>query len=367
MSREIQTRAQSAALQKQDPVDGLIDKALPKLREAASRYIDITKFARIAVGTIKRTPKLAQCTETSLLLCLLDCAAMGLLPTGKRGGAYMIPYGTEATLVPDYRGLMWLAEKGEIVRRISAHAVHANDLFKIKLGDSPSVAHEPTTGDEMGDFIGAYSIAWLPDEEEPEVEWMTKRQIDMIRARSKASGAGPWKTDYEPMAIKTVIKRQLSRMPVEITPELERAMDVDNRANEINVTPSAQRPALSFGSLPAATGSSPEPKDETESRVEEPKPVEERTAAVEKKPAAEVKPVPLAIREELNSALQFAPESVCKEVIGDSTRDDLAKLSDEEQIAAAKVLNSRTAKHDAAEDKKTDRPAPRTVPAGSLI
>ena len=57
---------------------------------------------------------------------------------------------------------------------------------------------------------------------------MTKADVDAIRKRSKASGSGPWVTDYSEMGKKTVLRRMSKRWP--LAPELAGAIDDEARA-----------------------------------------------------------------------------------------------------------------------------------------
>jgi recombinational DNA repair protein RecT len=57
---------------------------------------------------------------------------------------------------------------------------------------------------------------------------MTIDEVDAIRQRSKAASAGPWVTDFEEMAKKTVMRRLLKRAPMSV--ELAAAVALDNKA-----------------------------------------------------------------------------------------------------------------------------------------
>ena len=61
---------------------------------------------------------------------------------------------------------------------------------------------------------------------------MSKKEVDDIRKRSRAGQSGPWVTDYEEMAKKTVFKRLSKWLPV--TPDLEAAVEHDNQEYQSN-------------------------------------------------------------------------------------------------------------------------------------
>ena len=54
---------------------------------------------------------------------------------------------------------------------------------------------------------------------------MTKAEVDAIRNRSKSKDRGPWVTDYEAMALKTVIRRSFRYLPVSVEAQSAAAAD----------------------------------------------------------------------------------------------------------------------------------------------
>ena len=71
------------------------------------KHMTPDRFVRVALTALTRVPKLAQCTEASLIKCMLTCSELGLEPDGRL--AHLIPYGKDCTLVIDYKGLAELA------------------------------------------------------------------------------------------------------------------------------------------------------------------------------------------------------------------------------------------------------------------
>lgn len=55
----------------------------------------------------------------------------------------------------------------------------------------------------------------------------SKADIDARRARSKASNSGPWQTDYDAMARKTVVRMLAPFLPLSV--EMAAAVDSDDR------------------------------------------------------------------------------------------------------------------------------------------
>lgn len=189
------------------------------------------RFIRVALTTINKTPKLAQCSQTSLLGCLMDCASLGIEPDGRR--AYLIPYGNNATLIIGYQGLMELARRTGEVSLWKAELVCDKDEFTYENG---TVQHKINWREPRGDVYAVYSIVKFKDGT-IDYEVMQMHEIEAIRDRSKAGKQGPWATDFHEMAKKTVIRRQAKRMPM--SSEFRDALDKDHDAPDFN----AMKPA----------------------------------------------------------------------------------------------------------------------------
>jgi recombination protein RecT len=198
------------------------EKFRMSLKEVLPRHLTAERQARILCTILGKNPKLAECDQSSLFNCMLDCSAMGLEPDGRR--AHLIPYGKTCTLIVDYKGLIELMTRSGEVDFIDAYPVYTNELaydedigrcrFEIEYGQEPKVFHKPILVGDRGEFVGAYAIAHIKGLSKPKFAWMTKEEIDGIRKRSKAANSGPWVTDYVEMAKKTTIRRISKTMPL---------------------------------------------------------------------------------------------------------------------------------------------------------
>ena len=172
--------------------------------------------------TINKTPKLAECTKESLLACLMDCSALGIEPDNRM--AYLIPYGNQCTLIVGYKALVALARRSGEISDIHADVVCANDQFEYSFGSEGKLIHKPKLGDR-GDVVAAYSFAKLKDGS-CSYEVMDLEEISAIKNRSKASKSGPWVTDFNEMAKKTVFRRHSKWLPVS-SEKMQEALEKD--------------------------------------------------------------------------------------------------------------------------------------------
>lgn len=210
-------------------VRDLILKQSANIQAALPRHMSVDRFARIMTTVVLNDDKLLDCTPHSLVACLLQSAAWGLELDPVLGMAYLVPYKGVAKLIPGYRGLVELARRSGDVYGVTAIPVYEGDVFVVTYGLKRDILHEPRLFLDRGELIGVYAVADMrlgP----PKFEVMTIEDVNAVRKRSAAGGAGPWVTDFEAMALKTVTRRLCSRQ-LPRTPELARAVALDEQAD----------------------------------------------------------------------------------------------------------------------------------------
>jgi len=216
-------------------ISDLIKVMEPEIKKALPPVMTPERFTRIALSAVKNTPKLAECTPLSFLSALMNSAQLGLEINSPLGQAYLIPYKNhgqmECQFQIGYKGMIDLAYRNERMRSIAAHTVYENDEFYYELGLYPSLKHVPTWHDR-GEAIGYYAVFHL-DNGGYSFEVMSKEDIDAYASTySKAftTDFSPWKTSYEQMAHKTVLKRLLKTAPVKT--DFRKAISMDETIKE---------------------------------------------------------------------------------------------------------------------------------------
>lgn len=205
----------------------LLERSKPKFQDVIPKHLSADRLVRVAIAACSRTPKLLECTPMSVLNSVMQSAQLGLEAGGPLGDAYLVPYGRDCQLIVGYRGLINLARRSGQIASIEAHVVHQQDRFVCRYGLEPVLEHEPHWGEEPGPMVAVYAVAKLKDGG-TQAEVMTKAQIEAIRTRSRAQNGGPWTTDYDEMARKTVVRRLCKYLPLSV--ELATALDLDERA-----------------------------------------------------------------------------------------------------------------------------------------
>ena len=224
-------------LTKSMSIADLIKAMEPEIKKALPEVITPERFTRMALSALNTTPKLQECSQMSFLAALMNAAQLGLEPNTPLGQAYLIPYNNkgkmECQFQIGYKGLIDLGYRNPQMQIISAHAVYENDEFEYELGLNPKLEHRPTLG-ERGEVRLFYGMFKLTNGGFG-FEVMSKTAIDAFaKEYSKAfdSSFSPWKTNYEGMAKKTVIKQALKYAPIKA--DFRRALSTDETIkNEI--------------------------------------------------------------------------------------------------------------------------------------
>lgn len=212
----------------------LLEQSKEQIAMALPKHCTPERMLRIAMTAVQRTPKLLDCDPRTLIGAIVQASEMGLEPSNVLGHAYLVPFrnnktkNLEVQLIPGYKGLVDLARRSGNVSTIFAHIVYEKDVFDFAYGLDPRCEHVPSNAADPGPMIAAYAVCRLRDGG-AQFEVMWKRQVDAIRAISKAKDSGPWVTHYEEMAKKTVLRRLCKLLPVSV--ELQRLVALDERAD----------------------------------------------------------------------------------------------------------------------------------------
>jgi len=222
------------ATQKAANIRALLEKSKAQMAMALPKHLTPDRLLRVAMTSIQKAPKLMDCTPQSLLACVMTCAQLGLEPDQFLGQAYLVPFKDTkknqiiCTLIPGYRGYIALARRSGELQTLSAQVVYSNDEFTLQYGVEDTLVHKPALN-SRGEMIGAYCVFKYKDGGYS-FDWMSKDDILKIRKRSKAANDGPWVTDFDEMAKKTVIKRHAKLAPLSV--EFQKAVALEERAYE---------------------------------------------------------------------------------------------------------------------------------------
>lgn len=216
-------------------LNALLKRMGPEIQRALPKHMDADRIARIALTAVRTTPKLLECDQMSFMAAVMQSAQLGVEPNTGLGQAYLIPYGKQVQFQLSYKGLIDLATRSGQYKAIYAHEVYQNDEFRFSYGLNKDLIHVPSQ-EPNGEPIGYYAVYHLKNGGYDFVYW-TKERVDQHAQKfSQAVQKGwtsPWKTNYDAMAKKTVLKEVLKYAPKSI--ELQKTVEADSTIKtEIN-------------------------------------------------------------------------------------------------------------------------------------
>ena len=204
----------------------LIKNNMEMFKMALPKTITVERMMRIAMTAVTMNPKLAICSQSSFFGSLLTAAQLGLEVNTPLGQAYLIPYdsksGVKCQFQIGYQGILDLAYRTGKYKRVKAVVVHTGDDFRYTQGINPILEHSPQGTGEPTHVYALYEL--LNGGYDFEV-WTWERVINHGKTYSKSFNNGPWKTNPEEMAKKTVLKSVLKYAPKAV--ELADAITVD--------------------------------------------------------------------------------------------------------------------------------------------
>lgn len=199
-----------------------------RIQAVMPSHMSPERLYNLAVSAINQTPQLLEATPQSILACVMTCSALGLEPSAVdgMGNAYILPYRNkktgriEAQFILGYRGMITLARRSGGITRIYSKAVFNGERFEVHDGAngleieySPDLTgNVPRTAENLAFvYMKAFDGSQLIG-----CDYMSRAEVERIRARSKARDFGPWKSDYVAMAEKTLIRRAARWLPMSV-------------------------------------------------------------------------------------------------------------------------------------------------------
>lgn len=227
MSQEVAIKEKAKSLR------SLLEASKDQISMALPAHLKPERLLRIAMTEAQTNPALLDCTKVSFIGAIIKAATLGLEPGGALGHCYLIPFKnknagtTEVQFIVGYRGMIDLAYRSPKVKKIIARAVYDKDKFAYDFGLEEKLTHVPNQQGDGDKLTHVYCIVEMENGVKM-FDVMTRAEVEMARGRSKSSEKGPWDTDYEAMAKKSVVRRFFKFMPSSI--ELQQAVGMDEAA-----------------------------------------------------------------------------------------------------------------------------------------
>ena len=216
-----------------------------------------SNFMTSVSSMIGADDKLAKCEPVSLFMACLTAAALNLPINKNLGFAHIIPYDnnkkdangnwstkSEAQFQMGWRGYVQLAQRTGQYKTIAATAVYEGQLVDENPLEGNTYDWKAKNSDKVIGYVASFTtITGFKHE--------VYMSLDEVKAHatkySKAYGydvknkksASPWSSNFDAMALKTVIKMLISKWGImSIESELERAVTLDSSVVKEDGTPS---------------------------------------------------------------------------------------------------------------------------------
>lgn len=240
MSQAVATRNQT-----QTPVRTIEDwVASENIKQKFNEVLDkgAGAFVTSILSLVKSTPQLAAADPKTVISAAMTAATLKLPIDPNLGFAYIIPYGKEAQFQMGYKGYIQLAMRTGQYKTINASVVYEGQVEGVDF-----ITGEIIRGTKKSDKVAGYVAYFELINGFSKMVYMTKEE--MLRhaqtfSKSFSRSSSVWKTNFDAMGLKTVIRRLISKygiMSIEMQGAgLATALSADKeyeRPAEQNVTP----------------------------------------------------------------------------------------------------------------------------------
>lgn len=185
--------------------------------------ISFDREAQFAIQSLQKNDylaKIATSNTTSLQNAIINVAAIGITLNPASKLAYLVPRDGGVCLDISYMGLLHIAQQSGSIMWGQCKLVYSNDSY-VNQGLSKEPVHEYKAFGDRGSVVGGYCTVKTIDGDFL-TEEMSLDEIKQVQNTSKAK-SGPWKSFWNEMARKTIVKRASKYWPK--VDRLDRAID----------------------------------------------------------------------------------------------------------------------------------------------
>lgn len=226
----------------------LAQEAVKANVESVVGHKDAQRFIASVVSAVQTNPELAKCTNTSILSAALLGQSLNLPPSPQLAKFYFVPYrngknGTyEAQFMLSYKGYVELAIRSGQYKKIHVTAIKEGELKSYDPVED-EYTFDPITDLEKREItptVGYYGFFVLVNGFKKTLYWSKEKMDAHAKRYSTAYRKGYdntlWKTDFDQMAYKTILRQLISKYGV-MSVEMERAFSSDQAVIREDGTP----------------------------------------------------------------------------------------------------------------------------------
>lgn len=225
----------------------------PAVKQKFSEVLDGNgqQFVASLLSIVTNNNLLAKATNESIMTAAMKAATLKLPIEPSLGMAYIVPYNrnekqgntwvkiNEAQFQMGYKGFIQLAQRSGQIRNINCDIVYKEEFLRYdKVYGTLHLKEEQV---DSGEVEGYFASLELINGFQKMIFWKKEKVIAHAQKYSKTydkqigdfKPGTPWKTEFDAMAQKTLIKELLSKYaPLSI--ELQEAIMADNEDSNVN-------------------------------------------------------------------------------------------------------------------------------------
>lgn len=196
----------------------------------------------LAAVTSQAASALSDCKPESVISAAFISATLNLAVNRELGFAWLVPYSQKGEKLAQfqigYKGFIQLAQRSGLYQRLNACVIR-DGAFKGFDGFGEPVIDFQNNDDATKKIVGYYCGFQLTNGFTKHNYWSAEQCREHGKRFSKTFANGPWRTDFDAMALKTVIKATLTKWgPLSVELQSAATFDqasVDDSGNAIYV------------------------------------------------------------------------------------------------------------------------------------
>ncbi len=192
------------------------------------------RFASSIISVATGNPLLKRCDPLSIVGSAMQAAMLGLQVVPTLGQCYIIPYGNKAQFQLGYKGLFQLCVRSGQFKQCFAATVHEGEYVS---GDEFSEDYVFDKSKKKSDKVIGYMAKFVLTNGFTKTAYWSVEQVQAHATKfSQAYRNGynsPWKSDFDAMAQKSLLKSILKYAPQSI--EMQQAMTYDQSVVNVNM------------------------------------------------------------------------------------------------------------------------------------
>lgn len=209
------------------------------------------QFVASLLSVVTNNNLLAKATNESIMTAAMKAATLKLPIEPSLGMAYIVPYNrnekqgntwvkiNEAQFQMGYKGFIQLAQRSGQIRNINCDIVYKEEFLRYdKVYGTLHLKEEQV---DSGEVEGYFASLELINGFRKMIFWKKEKVIAHAQKYSKTydkqigdfKSGTPWKTEFDAMAQKTLIKELLSKY-APLSTELQEAIIADNEDSNVN-------------------------------------------------------------------------------------------------------------------------------------